>query len=112
MSTILPPPPAGAPKGINVEGFVDRVISDFEGASQLPLTWEARQAVLKPANEHRDQIEAELLQGRAQLSDIEDAVQTVLRNALDMALRERATEIDEKVIADAMRMECKYFGWC
>jgi hypothetical protein len=109
---ILTPTGGGMASGFDVERFVNDLVNEFVRGSKLPLDPTARYLVVDPARQHRLEIERQVRQQPGTTDQIADAVRTVLRNALDLALQRDKSQIDEECVREAMKWECRYFGWC
>jgi hypothetical protein len=89
-----------------------QAIEGFEFLSELSTTSAAREALIRPAVDYHALLVAELDSGAVTPAEIIDAVQTVLRNAEEIAIREKRDVIDETDIREAMKLGCRHFPWC
>jgi hypothetical protein len=68
--------------------------------------------VITPAREHRQQITEELHANKVLPEQIVDAVETVLANAMRIAIERGKPMISDEIMVAAMKLECRYFPWC
>ena len=98
--------------GFDAEAFVTRIVEQFEAQTSYHLSSKARTAVIGPARTHRQQINEEVEAKKVSRDEIAEAVITVLRNAMQIAIERKIPMISDQVIAAAMKLECRYFPWC
>lgn len=103
---------SGATGAFDVESFVRHVVDRFEQQTGYGLSAMARAAVVAPAVELRDQINEEVATNAVAPDQIDDAVMTVLRNAMRIAIARNSPAISEGIIYEALKLECRYFPWC
>ena len=103
---------SGSSGGFDAEAFVTRIVEQFESRTGYHLSSGARAAVITPAREHRQQITEELHANKVLPEQIVDAVETVLANAMRIAIERGKPMISDEIMVAAMKLECRYFPWC
>lgn len=91
-----------------VRQLVGLVADEWQESNGVKVLAEAREALVEPALPHADAVMSALHSGTKSVSQLENDVQEILRNAS----RFGAGDIDAAMIAASMRYHCPYLFWC
>ncbi|HYM77612.1 MAG TPA: hypothetical protein VE377_16690 [Candidatus Dormibacteraeota bacterium] len=97
---------------INFLSLVNEAADFFQESSRMIVTWDGRNALVKPALEHQDQVDTAILNRSITYGFLIDSVLEVLTNAYGIARDEGRTAIDEYVVRKSIAKRCPYVMWC
>lgn len=92
--------------------LINKITDSIERVFNLPVSQNARKALLTPAIPHLADLTRDLSTGRITLSFLEESLRQVLINAREDVRRRDASSIDEQDIKDSMARYCPYLFWC
>ncbi|MDB5071512.1 MAG: hypothetical protein JWM87_2623 [Candidatus Eremiobacteraeota bacterium] len=110
-------------RGYDLREMLTEAFDEFERAFQLRVSFQAREALLRPALEHEEEVLVELQRGQLTPATIRDKAFAQLQVAAEVAerrtrgrLRESAgggrKSIEQQDAQTSMDEQCEWFFWC
>ena len=97
---------------IDFRSLINDVANRFEADNQISVTAGAREGLIQPALPHKDHVQQELVSGNITFPILQEAIYTVLINAMEIATVWSRAAIDEDTIRESMKRYCPYLFWC
>lgn len=100
------------PSKVDFASLVNSVADRFQVEHALPVTRDARRALVSPALPHKRSVDAALAKGSITMDFLESCVITVLFNAAEIAKIHKQPYIAETTVLESMKRYCPYVFWC
>lgn len=97
---------------VDLDALINRVADQFALSSGMPVDAGARYAMVSPARPHSDQVSLAVQKGSITVRFLEDCIETMLRNAFEIASDGDRRVIDRQTIIASMNRYCPYLFWC
>jgi hypothetical protein len=97
---------------VDFPALVNLAADYFQQQVKMFVTSDGRIALIRPALEHQDEVDAAIRDNRITRGFLVESVFQVLDNGYGIAREEGRSEIDEYVVRKSMAKRCPYIMWC